>query len=214
MEMELELNRRERAVLIVDGQPLFRTALHGLLDIEPYQVVEAASARAALELANSTTFDLAIVDATLGGIALLAHLHVIQPACRLLGVASDDNPYRVARMMRAGASGCALKIQPADELVDAIHIAIDGARYVPPILRGEAFDRLLTSDDEWPLDRLTPREREVFCLVADGGGNSDIAAKLFISKRTVETHRQRIMTKLGARSLADLIKVARAYELA
>jgi DNA-binding NarL/FixJ family response regulator len=81
------------------------------------------------------------------------------------------------------------------------------------MLRGEAFDRLLTTDDEWPLDRLSPREREVFYLVADGGANADIAAKLFISKRTVETHRQRIMNKLGARSLADLIKVARAYAI-
>ena len=113
----------------------------------------------------------------------------------------------LAEMLRSGASGFALKTQPVSEIVDALRSVLGGRRSVPAAAR-EQIDTLLSSPDAWPLERLTPREREVFDLLVSGDTNDDIAVKLSISKRTVETHRLRVTTKLAADSLGDLFRLA------
>ena len=77
----------------------------------------------------------------------------------------------------------------------------------------DQIEKLLDAPDAWPLERLTRREREVFDLLVTGYANKDIATKLFIATRTVETHRQRIMHKLAARSLTDLFQLALRHGL-
>jgi DNA-binding NarL/FixJ family response regulator len=113
----------------------------------------------------------------------------------------------MAEILRAGASGFALKTQPVREIVDALRCVLGGGRSVPAAAR-QQIDSLLNSPDAWPLERLTLREREVFDLLVAGETNDDITVKLSISKRTVETHRLHVMTKLAADSLGDLFKLA------
>jgi DNA-binding NarL/FixJ family response regulator len=89
---------------------------------------------------------------------------------------------------------------------------LGGVRYLPPALSSTDIGSLVSSD-EWPLERLTAREREVFVLMVEGCSNVDIATRLFIARRTVETHRHHVMHKLGARGLVDLVRIALRHGL-
>jgi DNA-binding NarL/FixJ family response regulator len=198
--------------LIVDDHPLFRSGLGEVLArYLDFEVVgEAGSVAEALAWLAHHAVDVAIIDVVLPdahAVTLVDHLRTAQPDCRVLALSGVDEPTQMAEMLRAGASGFALKTQPVSEIVDALRSVLAGRRSVPAAAR-EQIDTLLSSPDAWPLERLTPREREVFDLLVSGDTNDDIAVKLSISKRTVETHRLRVMTKLAADSLGDLFKLA------
>jgi DNA-binding NarL/FixJ family response regulator len=111
-------------------------------------------------------------------------------------------------MLRAHACGYALKTQPVDEIIEAIRQVLGGCRYLPPTVSADAVDAELASDPADPLRRLTRREREVFELLIRGNSNDEIAIRLIIARRTVETHRQRIMGKLSAHSIVQMQRVA------
>lgn len=198
---------------LVDDHPLFRLGLRTLLDRDPQITVTAdvGSSVQALAVASELPFDVAIIDLLLpvaGGVALTSELRRLQPSCKVLGLSMVDEPMRIAEMLRAGASGFALKSQPLDEIVDAIKVIAKGERYLPASVSRDRVDSLLTDADAWPLERLTHREREVFELLVAGHSNENIATRLFIARRTVETHRQHITRKLGARSMVDLVRIA------
>jgi DNA-binding NarL/FixJ family response regulator len=198
--------------LIVDDHPMFRLALREVLARLPELdvVAEAGTVGEAMECLAQRAYDIAIVDLVLPdgrGLALVNHVLNAQPECRVLVLSAVDEPTRMAEILRAGASGYALKSQPVSEIVDALHAVIAGRRSVPEEAR-EEIDALLNSPNAWPIERLTRREREVFELIALGHTNEDIAGKLRISRRTVETHRQRIMNKLGSRSVGQLLQHA------
>jgi DNA-binding NarL/FixJ family response regulator len=111
---------------------------------------------------------------------------------------------------RGAAQGGRLghKTQPPDEILEAVHQVLGGVRYLPPAMPTDEIERLVANADAWPLEHLTSREREVFSLMVEGCSNDDIATRLFIARRTVETHRHRVMHKLSARSLVDLVRIA------
>jgi DNA-binding NarL/FixJ family response regulator len=111
-------------------------------------------------------------------------------------------------MLRAHACGYALKTQSVAEIVDAIHQVLGGMRYLPPSISRDAVEGELGSTRSEPLERLTRREREIFELVIRGHSNDEVANRLFISRRTVETHRQRVVKKLSTHSLAELQRIA------
>lgn len=199
-------------VALVDDHPLFRQGLKQILarELDLQIVAELGSATDALELAAQGPIDLAIIDLILptsSGVALATALRRIQPACRILGLSMLDEPTRIAEMVRAGADGFALKTQPPAEIIAAIRAVLAGARYLPDAISTDQLTKMIESDDAWPLRRLTQREREIFELLVAGRSNDDIATMLFIAKRTVETHRQHIMKKVGARSLVELIRI-------
>ncbi|MDQ3364103.1 MAG: response regulator transcription factor [Myxococcota bacterium] len=205
-------DNRIRAVL-VDDHPLFRLGLRTLLDRDPeiWVTADVGSSAQALELAATTRLDVAIIDLLLpgtGGVALTGELRRLQPTCKILGLSMIDEPMRIAEMLRAGASGFALKSQPLDDIVSAIKMVATGTRYLPATVSHDRVDTLLSDADAWPLERLTHREREVFELLVAGYSNESIATRLFIARRTVETHRQHITRKLGARSMVDLVRIA------
>jgi two-component system response regulator NreC len=113
--------------------------------------------------------------------------------------------------LRHGASGYVLKEAPADELVHAVHEVAAGRRYLSPPLSERAIEAYLQKAQDTMLDpyeTLTTREREVLQLAAEGRTNGDIAAALYISPRTVETHRAHVMRKLGLQNQAGLIRYA------
>jgi two-component system nitrate/nitrite response regulator NarL len=200
-------------IALVDDHPLFRQGLAVALGREPgFEVVgEAGDAAGALELARHVQLDVAVVDVLLpamSGISLTSEIFELQPRCRVLGLSVIDEPGLIADMLRARACGFALKTQPIAEIVDAIRHVLGGLRYLPPGVSRDAVEAELGRKPVDPLQRLTKREREVFELLIRGHANDEIAARLFISRRTVETHRQRIIKKLSAHSIPQMQRIA------
>jgi two-component system uhpT operon response regulator UhpA len=200
-------------IAIVDDHPLFRRGLGATLQLEPDLIVvgEVGSAVAACELARRETIDLAIVDVMMpetSGLTLCSELREIQPKCKLLVLSVIDEPGLIADILRAGASGYALKTQLVPEILTAIRQVLGGVRYVAPSIPHDALEAALASTSLHPLVQLTRREREVFELLIRGRSNDEIAARLFISVRTAETHRQRIGKKLSAHSIVQMQRIA------
>ena len=200
-------------ILIVDNQPLFREGLMLMLQSQTdLEIVGAVgTAREARELAIEIALDIAIVDVLIpraSGIGLCAELHELQPMCKVLILSSVDEPSMIAAMFDGCACGYALKSQSTSELVDAIRQVRGGRRYLPPSVPGAAVDAALMVQRARALVRLTPREREVFDLLIRGNTNDEIAVNMFISRRTVETHRQRVMNKLSAHTVAQMQRIA------
>ncbi|MEO8706197.1 MAG: response regulator transcription factor, partial [Kofleriaceae bacterium] len=164
----------------------------------------------ALAFASHATLDLAIVDVVVpetGGVALVRGLVALQPTCKVLALSVVDDPARIAEMLRAGASGYALKSQSSEAIVIAIEAVLGGVRYLAPTITADVVDALIAAAN-FPLDRLTRRERGVFDLLVSGLSNAKVGASLSIATSTVEAHRRHIMQKLEARSVVDLVRMA------
>ncbi|HUS29749.1 MAG TPA: response regulator transcription factor [Kofleriaceae bacterium] len=204
---------RPAKILVVDDHPLFRQGLVMALRAQPdFEVAgEAGDSAEALALIGREVIDVAVVDLLMpnvSGISLAGDLYDRQPGCRVLGLSVIDEPGLIADMLRAHACGYALKTQPVSEIVEAIRHVLGGCRYLPPTVSANAVDTELATDIVDPLQRLTKREREVFELLIRGNSNDEIAIRLFIARRTVETHRQRVMGKLSAHSIVKMQRVA------
>lgn len=200
-------------MLVVDDHPLFRAGLAVTLSREPDLEVagQASCASEAMELAQRVAFDVAVIDVLMpctSGVSLAAQLLELRPDCKILALSVLDEPTIIATMLRAGATGYALKTQDPIEIVQAIRCVLTGVRYLPPIVPCEAVLAMLTGKGDRPLQRLTRREREIFELLIRGVNNDEIASKLFIARRTVETHRQRIIKKLATHSILEMIRLA------
>ncbi len=209
---ELSHDRKVR-VLVIDDHSLVRDALVRLLERDgAFDVIGAVgTATEALEIAMAVAFDLALVDVVLsqiGGVNLTKRLKDAMPGCRVVGISAHDDVRRVAAMLRAGADGFVSKSQEPVEIASAIRSVASGVRYLPPAFDAREVDQLVASEELSPLERLTHREREVYELIVDGRSNEQVASALLIARRTVETHRQHIMRKLGASSVAELVHLA------
>ncbi len=203
--------------LIVDDHPLFRQALREVLARQSglEVVADVGSVAEAIEYVADHAIDAAIVDVVLPrarGATFVRHLRAAQPACKVLALSGVEEPTQIAEMLREGAHGFVLKSEPVGDILEALRSALGGSRRVPAASQ-EQIDSMLRSPDGWPLERLTRREREIFDLLVAGYANKGVAAKLFISIRTAETHRHRIMHKLAARSQNDLFQLALRHGL-
>jgi len=139
---------------------------------------------------------------------LSSELFELQPRCKVLILSVIDDPGLIADVLRAHACGYALKTQDTAEIVEAIRQVLGGLRYLPPMVPRDAIEEELAANVRQPLERLTRREREVFELLIRGYSNDEIATSLAISRRTVETHRQRVMNKLSAHSIVKMQWIA------
>lgn len=218
--MSLERKRIETAarLALVDDHALFREGLRAVVERDPVLRVvgEAADHDAALQLVSREQLDVAVVDLGLpgpSGIAVTREIVRLQPRCRVLLLSMVDEPYRVAEALRAGAFGYALKSQPTTEIVDAIRTVLGGVRYLAPRLSRDEIEALIEAQATGPLDRLSPREREVFRLLVRGRRSSEIAVELQLAERTVETHREHILAKLGLHSVVELARLAARHGL-
>jgi len=211
-------DRAHVRILLIDDHPLFREGMRVVLgQALAFEIAgEAATAREAIELGSKTAFDIAVVDVglpDLTGVSVTRELRRVHPRCKVLALSMVEEPYRVAEMLRAGASGYALKSQPMEEILDAIRAVLRGDRYLAPRLSQAHIEGLLAGTAAGPIDELSPREREVFDLIVHGFTNERIGAQLFISARTVETHRQNLMDKLHVNSVVELVRLAARYHL-
>ena len=199
-------------VLLIDDHALVRDGMRMHLALQPgLEVVgEADDGEAALSwLAGAgpaSLPELVITDIGMrgmGGIALAGALHDAYPEVAVLIVSMHDNLEYVRQAIRAGARGYVLKDAPADELMAAIHAVLAGrVFYSARIARGMAEQAIS------PLDALTPRERDILHGIGRGQSNKDIASRLGVSVRTVETHRLNLKRKLGIEGRAELVKYA------
>jgi two-component system, NarL family, nitrate/nitrite response regulator NarL len=201
-------------VIVADDHAIVRTGIRHVLESEPgFTVIgEASNGAEAIELARTLTPDVAVVDISMpgtSGLQVTQELRRLAPDTRVLILSMHDNTEYVLESVRAGAHGYILKDTAATELRNAIHAVRRGESYFsPPIARRlTAVVRGITEDEDL-LGQLTSRERQVLVGVAQGRTNREIALELGISHRTVETHRESLMRKLGIRTVAGLTRVA------
>jgi DNA-binding NarL/FixJ family response regulator len=204
-------------VLVVDDHAIVRQGIRQVLDeAHGFAVVaEAGDGTAALAAATLHLPDVVVLDVSLPGdtgLEVARRLKQARPATRILMLSVYDNTEYVLEAVRAGADGYLLKDSSPAQLRDAIRAVQAGesafsaatARQLNAGLRQEAQRR----EKEDRLAQLTSREREVLRLIVEGRTNKKTAATLGISHRTVETHRENILKKLGVRSVAELTRLA------
>jgi DNA-binding NarL/FixJ family response regulator len=202
-------------VMIVDDHTVLRDTLKLLLATHPeVEVVgEAADGRQAIDLAEQIKPDVILMDTAmpgLNGIEATETIHKRLPRTKILMLSGYGYEDRVTAALRAGAAGYVLKSATADELLQAIMQVFRSNTYISEQLANSQQIRntLNGSAGDAPEPVLSPREREVLQLVAEGFGNRGIAERLFISIKTVEAHKEHIVQKLGVRGNAELIRYA------
>jgi len=198
-------------ILLVDDHELLRAGLRSRLEKEPgIEVVgEAESAEQAVRRARTLQPDLVLLDLLLprkNGFDAIPEIAAVAPDARVVVVSSQTAASSVRRALSAGAAGYLPKRASDRELVAAIERVRSGSRYVDPDL-GAA---LVVDEVSSALEDLSERERDVLQLLALGHTNQEIGKKLYISVRTVDTHRAHIMLKLGLESRAELVMFALA----
>jgi two-component system, NarL family, response regulator NreC len=198
-------------VLLADDHLLVRQGLKGLLEREGFKVVaEAGDGREAIRLAGTSHPDVVILDLAmpaLNGVDAAREIARAEPRTKaILLTMHKEDPY-VLQALNAGISGYVLKTQAGAELVQAIREVARGAIYLSPGVSRAVVDAY-KAKSELPPDPLSPREREVLQLVAEGKTTKEVAGVLGISVKTAESHRTRIMEKLDIHETASLVRYA------
>jgi two-component system response regulator NreC len=205
-------------VMLVDDHAVVRAGIRMLLESQANVsvVAEASSAEEALEVVLERDPDVIVSDLSMEGRREASVVHAFAqrfPDTLILVLSMVDSPADVRRAIDAGARGYMLKGAAASELPDAIGRILNGEPYVQPalgaLLAGHGSKDATYAD---PVAALTQREREVLRLLALGHTNPEIGTLLFLSPRTIESHRASIQRKLGVRSRADLVRTAAAID--
>jgi DNA-binding NarL/FixJ family response regulator len=207
-------------ILLADDHPMVRSGLIKLL--EPFKefiiIGEASDGEEAVAMTKKLEPDVVIIDLSMPKLSGVEATKIIRknfPSAKVLVLTMYDNEEYVYQILKSGAGGYMLKNSGRDELAAAIRAVARGDRFFSPrvseivmeayLRKSEGRDDLPMTDDDLPL---TKREREILYYIADGFNNSQIGEKLFISARTVETHRTNIMQKLDIHDAANLVRFA------
>jgi len=198
-------------VFIVDDHPLVIEGIHALLsnekDIE--WAGQAMNAQSCLGFFVANTADVVLMDISMpdvGGIELCATLKEKHPNVFILGLSTFNQGLYIKKMMENGASGYILKNTSKEELITAIHSVYEGGIFFNGEV-GETYSSYQRSSAS-TLPSLTSREKEILELIAEGYTNPQIAAKIFLSPFTVDTHRKNLLAKLNVKNTASLIRLA------
>ena len=203
-------------ILLADDHTVVRQGLRKVLEERPdWQVVaEAGDGREAVRLAEQHRPDVAVVDVAmplLNGIEATRQITKRAPQTKVLVLSMYSDEAYVTQMLKAGATGYLLKDSADVDLVQAVQAVSLGKSFFSPAVARLMSDDYAHQRGENAADRyesLSEREREIFQLVAEGKTNKEMAALLFISPSTVETHRARIMEKLDLHSAAEIVLYA------
>ena len=201
-------------VAVVDDHAVVREGIRRVLEGEPGVTVvgEGANGDEALRLVAKEKPDVLVMDVAMpgkSGLQVAADLHRQGSATKVLMLSMYDQPEYVLESVNSGARGYLLKDSPPAELRRAVRAVYNGEQFFPPAVAARLTDALRAPVPQpAATDVLTPREKEVLIGVAAGETNKEIAARLGISHRTVETHRESLMAKLDVRTVAGLTKLA------
>ena len=206
--------RRVR-VLLADDHTIVAEGLQSLLKDHFDLVGTVADGRQLVDAARKLRPDVIVTDLSmpvLSGLEALRQLKTERFDGRIVFLTMHADPRVAAEALRAGASGFLLKQSAGDELITAIEEVLQGRTYLTPLLTKDVLANLTTppGSDEVAL---TPRQRDVLRLLADGKRMKEIAAVLGLSTRTVETHKYEMMQALGVGSTAELVKYAIKHDL-
>lgn len=198
-------------VLIVDDHPVVVEGLRSLLGQLPSIEVAGSAANAfeAMALLKGHVVDIVLLDINLpdvSGIDLCKKIKKEFPAIKILGISTFADRSYISRMIANGAAGYLIKSATAEEIAEAIRTVLQGKIYLS--LELDHIGRPSTALPAGGLPMLTKREKEVLQLISEGFTNGEIAAKLFISHLTVDSHRKNLLTKLGVANTAALIRLA------
>ena len=203
-------------ILLADDHQIFREGLRSLIEKQnDLEVVgDAETGRVAVKMAVQLKPDVVIMDVAMpdmNGIEATHQIHAQLPDTKIIALSMHSDKRFVSGMLQAGALGYLLKANAFDEVVQAARTVMNNKHYVS----GDVADTIVNDyvsqmTQAAPSSRtvLSPREREVLQLLAEGYGTKDIAERLLVSTNTIDTHRAHIMTKLNIRTIADLVKYA------
>ena len=204
-------------VFLADDHTLVREGLRMIIEAQPEMKIvdEAANGRDAVNKIRKLCPDVAVLDIAmpeLNGIEAARQLYEACPETRVIVFSMHNNSKHIFYALRAGVRGYLLKEAAGAEVVEAIRAVYEGHRYLSQAISDKILDDYLNHQEmaevRTPLARLSPRELEVLQLVAEGKSSATIANILFLSPKTVETYRVRLMQKLNLDSLAGLVKFA------
>lgn len=206
----------KKKILIVDDHPVLRRGLASLIESEPDLAVcgEATTCHAALEAIREGRPNLVIVDIVLegdDGLDLVKAMKTRHPEIPALVLSMHEEAVYAERSLRAGARGYVTKQQLDDTVLVAIRRLLDGETYMSGTLEARLAAKFVagrTLETDSPLDSLTDRQLQVFCLIGQGRSTRQIAEKLHLSIKTIETHHEHIKQKLSIESAAQLAQYA------
>jgi len=203
-------------ILLVDDHAITREGLRSLIEKQADMEVigEAKDGRKAVELVRELSPDVVITGITmtnLNGVDATRQIVREFLKIKVIALSIHSNRAFVADMLKAGASGYVLKECTFDELVDAIRTVTDGSVYLSPKVASVVVSDYVQHSAEAvesPLGSLTERQREILQLISEGKNTKQIALQLHVSTKTIEADRRKIMQKLDAHSIAELVKIA------
>lgn len=203
-------------ILIADDHPIVRDGLRAVLSTQPdFSVIgEAESGVQVLQQVAQLQPDVLLLDLEMpegDGVTTLQQLTQSGAAVRVIIFTAFDTDDRIVEALRAGAKGYLLKGAPRAELFNAIRVVHGGGSLLQPVIASKLIGRL-TQPTNTP-ETLTPREREVLALIAQGLPNKEIAERLVITERTVKFHASAILGKLGATNRTEAVALARQQNL-
>lgn len=203
------------SIVLADDHPIFVQGLRDLIDAEPdlEVVATAASGEEAVETVRRKLPDLLITDVSMqgiGGIEAARQVREIAPKTRVLVLSMHTEKRHVLAALEAGANGYLLKDSARDDLLIAVRALTKNETYLSPAIANHVVAAFTGEErrTRGKLASLTPREREVLCLIASGETTKQIAARLKVSPKTVSTHREHLMRKLDVHSVANLTRYA------
>ena len=203
-------------ILMADDHPIVLAGLKALVLGDPaLQIVgEARDGRTAHKLASSLRPDVVVLDISLpemSGTEVARALLAEQPACRILVLTVHEDRATLRQLLDLGVAGYLVKRSAADELLRAIHAVAAGGTYLDPAIAGKAVGGGASGSSRshgGTAVELSERETDVLRLIANGHSNKEIAARLAISVKTIETYKARAMEKLGFRTRVDVVRHA------
>lgn len=204
-------------ILLIDDHQIVREGIRSLIEKQPGMEVaaEAADGRMAVQLARDLSPDVIVIDVampSLNGIEATRRIVEEKPEIKVVALTMHSDERYVSEMFRAGASAYLLKDCAFEELCRAINVVVAGQFYISPGIAGivvkDYVKKVEYLSPSSALSSLTPREREVLQLLAEGKTTKQIASDLHLSGKTIDTHRRQIMVKIGSYSIAELTKFA------
>lgn len=209
-------DRRKNQVYLVDDHPIVRQGIRLLIEQEPDLAVcgDSDNAADAIKAIEALRPDLAIVDLSLknsSGLELIKDMQARCPEVRILVLSMHDEYFYAERVLRAGARGYITKEEGTEKVIDGIRRLLAGEVYLSEKMASRMVCRLVGGKGgalQPTIDRLTDRELEVFEFIGLGMGTREIAERLHLSAKTIESHREHIKEKLSLNGAADLLKHA------